>query len=149
MLLFVSFRFFFLLRVAEQHYYALVANAKFLLSDEEHFAELIRERVRYLRENEKEINFWIIPEPSFVLDAPGKFSNVSRPCAALVSTDEVWANFMKLRLDKVLLVDLGVHTDPADILKSQGDVPDYPKPSGWTAPYPQYTPGWWRKFATP
>ena len=26
------------------------------------------------------------------------------------------------------------------------DIPDFPKPERWTAPYLQYSPGWWRSF---
>ena len=55
---------------------------------------------------------------------------------------------MKLRLDRVLKLELGKMT-PEEALKSLKPVPDY-KPLNqdvhWTAPYPPYKPGWWQMF---
>ena len=57
-------------------------------------------------------------------------------------------SFMKLRLDRVLKLELGEHT-PEVALKSLKPVPDF-KPLNqtvhWTAPYPPYKPGWWQQF---
>ena len=130
----------------DKEYFALVANAEFLLFEEEHFAEQLREKKRYLREAEIEQDFWILPNPKFVSDNAGAFANVRKPCAALIGTDRVWMNFMKLRLDKVKFVELGKPEDPSVIMKSTGDVPEYTFPENWSAPYKQYTPGWWRVF---
>ena len=57
--------------------------------------------------------------------------------------------FMKLRLDRVLKLELGEAT-PEEALKSLAPVPDF-KPlnqtvQNWTAPYPPYKPGWWQQF---
>ncbi len=53
--------------------------------------------------------------------------------------------FMKLRLDRVLKIELGpVSRDEA--LAVGGVVPQYPKPEKWTAPYSPYSPGWWEVF---
>lgn len=56
--------------------------------------------------------------------------------------------FMKLRLDRVLKLELGEMT-PEEALKSLKPVPDF-KPLNqdvhWTAPYPPYKPGWWELF---
>ena len=55
--------------------------------------------------------------------------------------------FMKLRLDRVLKVDLG-SLSKADALASTGELPEYGKldKEGWTAPYLPYRPGWWKVF---
>ncbi len=57
--------------------------------------------------------------------------------------------FMKLRLDRVLKLELGEAT-PEEALKSLAPVPDF-KPlnqtvKNYTAPYPPYKPGWWQQF---
>jgi len=127
-------------------YYALVANARFLLGEEEHFAEQLREKKRYLREAEIDQDFWIVPNPKFVADNASSFQNVGKPCAALIGTDRVWMRFMKLRLDKVMWVELGSPEDLTKIMSSTGDVPEFEFPSNWSAPYMQYTQGWWRVF---
>ena len=52
-------------------------------------------------------DFWIVPEPAW-LDArfPAEAKKVGRPCVALVSTNTYWMTFMKLRLDRVLVIKL-------------------------------------------
>ena len=52
---------------------------------------------------------------------------------------------MKLRLDRVLLLELG-QMEPSDVFKSGGSVPEFKKPEKWTAPYAPYAPGWWNVF---
>ena len=58
------------------------------------------------------------------------------------------SRFMKLRLDRVLRLDVPEMT-PEEALKSLAPVPDF-KPLNqekhWTAPYPPYKPGWWQEF---
>lgn len=55
---------------------------------------------------------------------------------------------MKLRLDRVLRFDLGAL--PAEqALAAGAPLPEFPKPAKWTAPYPMYTPGWWKVFYPP
>lgn len=128
-----------------EQYFALLANAQFLLRDEEHFFEQLREKRRHYMELGKEIDFFIVPEPAFVYANPNEYANVGKPCAALISSDETWITFMKLRIDKVRLVELG-QCAPEEALKSSRDIPDFSKPERWTAPYLQYSPGWWRSF---
>ncbi len=54
-------------------------------------------------------------------------------------------SFMKLRLDRVLKIDLKGLPE-SEVLASGEALPDF-KPSGkWTAPYARYTPGWWNVF---
>lgn len=52
---------------------------------------------------------------------------------------------MKLRLDRVLKVDLGKMT-MAEVTKSNGKIPEFPKPDNWIAPYAPYAHGWWEVF---
>ena len=57
-------------------------------------------------------------------------------------------SFMKLRLDRVLRLDLGSLT-PGEALKSTAPPPEFPPldTKKWTAPYPPYAPGWWKVFS--
>ncbi|CAL0307681.1 unnamed protein product [Lupinus luteus] len=45
-------------------YYFLVANAKFMLDEEEHFQEQLFERLRFYGEHDKEKDFWLLIELS-------------------------------------------------------------------------------------
>ncbi|KAJ6841743.1 uncharacterized protein M6B38_305105 [Iris pallida] len=83
-------------------YYFLVANAKFMLDEEEHFREQLFEKLRYYGEKNKEQDFWLVVEPKFLDKFPAITKRLKRPAAALVSTDATWITFMKLRLDRVL-----------------------------------------------
>ncbi|KAF1869224.1 hypothetical protein Lal_00048507 [Lupinus albus] len=47
-------------------YYFLVANAKFMLDEEEHFQEQLFERLRFYGEHDKEKDFWLVIEPKFL-----------------------------------------------------------------------------------
>ncbi|PNW74609.1 hypothetical protein CHLRE_12g490500v5 [Chlamydomonas reinhardtii] len=129
-------------------YYALVCNAEWFFMDpqNESVAEQLREKVRFFKEQNKERDFFIVPNPKW-LDAkfPEQAKQVKRPCVALVSTDKMWITFMKLRLDRVLKIDL--KSMPASEVLAAGEaLPDF-KPDGkWTAPYARYTPGWWNVF---
>ena len=53
--------------------------------------------------------------------------------------------FMKLRLDRVLRIDLGAIAQE-EALAAGGKVPEFKKPAKWTAPYTPYTQGWWNVF---
>lgn len=55
------------------------------------------------------------------------------------------ASFMKLRLDRVLKVDLSALSE-AEVMSAGDELPDFKKPEKWTAPYSMYTPGWWKLF---
>lgn len=67
-----------------------MANAKFMLDDEEHFQELMKERLRYFGEQKKEQDFWLVIEPEFLAKYPDIASRLGRPAVALVSTDATW-----------------------------------------------------------
>lgn len=71
-------------------YYFVVANAKFMLDEEEHFRELLFERLRYYAERNKEQDFWLVIEPKFLERFPNITRRLQRPAVALVSTNSTW-----------------------------------------------------------
>ena len=71
-------------------YYFLVANAKFMLDEEEHFQEQLAEKLRNYAERDKERDFWLVIEPKFLDRFPNITKRLKRPAAALVSTDGNW-----------------------------------------------------------
>ena len=71
-------------------YYFLVANAKFMLDEEEHFQEQLFERLRYYGERDKEQDFWLVIEPKFLDKFPKLTQRLRRPAVALVSTNGPW-----------------------------------------------------------
>ena len=131
-------------------YYFCVANADYMLNDEnsEHFPEVLRERRRFYRETSKDQDFWIVPNPSFLDAMPDVKKKVRLPCVAVVTTDKVWNDFVKLRMDRVYKG--AVEGTGVECLKSneliQKDAFKAPDPSKWTAPYVKYAPGWWEAF---
>ncbi|EIE18275.1 hypothetical protein COCSUDRAFT_60467 [Coccomyxa subellipsoidea C-169] len=131
-------------------WYALVANAEFMLHDvqNEAFAEQLRERVRLFGEKERKQDFFLVCEPTWLdKQFPQEAKRVGRPCVALVSTDKIWITFMKLRLDRVMKLDLGELT-PEQALDAGAPYPEFPPldRTKWTAPYSPYKPGWWNAF---
>lgn len=71
----------------------MVANSEFLFNDvqNESLAEQLRERVRYFKEINREIDFYIVPEPKWLDQKyPQEAKQVRRPCAAIMSTDKSW-----------------------------------------------------------
>jgi hypothetical protein len=84
--------------------YHFVAASEAFLTDEEPLEEVLRERVRHYGEQGKVIDFWLVRRPAFV-EAPelaGQLAAVPRPAAAVVSTDERFITFLKLRLEFVV-----------------------------------------------
>lgn len=71
-------------------YHFLVANAKFMLDEEEHFKELLSERLRNYEERNKEQDFWLVIEPKFLDKFPNITKRLKRPAVALVSTNGTW-----------------------------------------------------------
>lgn len=134
-------------------YHFIVANAKFMLFDEEHAMELLREKRRYLREKGLPQNFWIVPNPEFLDNLPDIDKRVAKPCAALVSTDEGWIRFMKLRYDRVLSGSFKGSSDVKKALATKGGdpiaaVPKWQVPADWNkaVPYPHYADDWFHPF---
>ncbi len=85
-------------------YYYLVASEQFLTSDNENLHEVLEEKERDYKEKNKEIDFWFIKQPTF-LEAP-EFKEIKakcpQPAAAIVSLNEQWITFLKLRLEYVI-----------------------------------------------
>ena len=84
--------------------YHFVAASERFLTEEEPLEEVLRERVRNYGEKDKAIDFWLVRRPAF-LEAPelaAVASTVPRPAAAVVSSDEKFITFLKLRLEFVV-----------------------------------------------
>ncbi|KAL6978963.1 hypothetical protein U1Q18_020631 [Sarracenia purpurea var. burkii] len=133
---------------ASTKFYFAVANAKFMLDEEEHFQELLFERLRNYEERNKEQDFWLVIEPKFLDKFPNIAGRLKRPAVALVSTNAQWITFMKLRLDRVLSecyeadsLEEALASNPVDL--------EFKKPENWVAPYPKYEFGWWGPFLPP
>jgi hypothetical protein len=83
--------------------YHFIAASEAFLTVEEPLEEVLRERVRNYGEQGKAIDFWLVQRPLF-LEAPeltAAAGSVPRPAAAVVSTDEKFITFLKLRLEFV------------------------------------------------
>ena len=83
-------------------YFFVAASEKFL-TVEEPIEEILKERMRNYKENNKEIDFWLLKNPSFLkttqfVDLKSKIPN---PPAAVISTDKKFITFLKLRLEFV------------------------------------------------
>ncbi|KAM6578495.1 hypothetical protein CsatB_030332 [Cannabis sativa] len=126
-------------------YYFVVANAKFMLDEEEHFKELMYERRRLFEERNMEQDFWLVIEPKFLDKFPNITKRLKRPAVALVSTNGPWITFMKLRLDRVLAESYEAES-PEEALASNPTDIKFDKPEKWVAPYQKYEYGWWETF---
>ena len=83
-------------------YFFVAASEKFL-TVEEPIEEILKERIRNYKENNKKIDFWLLKNPSFLQTT--KFSDLTAkipsPPAAVISTDKKFITFLKLRLEFV------------------------------------------------
>ncbi|WP_404787936.1 MgPME-cyclase complex family protein [Altericista sp. CCNU0014] len=87
-----------------QTYHYILASQKFLI-EEEPLHEVFDERHRYYKEQQKEIDFWLVKQPAF-LDAPELAqvkASCPQPCAAIISTNPQFIQWLKLRLEHVLV----------------------------------------------
>ena len=83
--------------------YHFVAASESFLTIDEPLEEVLKERRRHYAETKREIDFWLVMRPAF-LQAPELAelaSQVPQPAAAVVSTDEKFITFLKLRLEYV------------------------------------------------
>ena len=83
-------------------YFFVAASAKFLTL-EDPLEEILKERERNYKENNKEKDFWLLKNPSFLqinqfADLKAK---IPSPPAAVLSTDKKFITFLKLRLEFV------------------------------------------------
>ena len=83
-------------------YFFVAASEKFL-TVEEPLEEILKERERNYRENNKEKDFWILKNPSFLQTSQFVDLRVKIPTppAAILSTDKKFITFLKLRLEFV------------------------------------------------
>jgi hypothetical protein len=97
-----------------QTYHYLLASQKFLI-EEEPLHEVFKERHRNYKEQNKEVDFWLVKQPVF-LDTP-EFAQVKascpQPCAAIISTNLQFIQWLKLRLEHVLM---GSFSAPSDTI---------------------------------
>ena len=83
-------------------YFFVAASEKFL-TVEEPLDEILKERERNYKENNKEKDFWLLRNPSF-LETPQFVdlkAKIPSPPAAVLSTDKKFITFLKLRLEFV------------------------------------------------
>jgi hypothetical protein len=95
-----------------QTYHYVLASQKFLL-EEEPLEEVLRERHRYYQEHEKEIDFWLVKQPAF-LELPemqAVKAKVPQPCAAIMSTNPQFIQWLKLRLEYVYVGEIQAPTE--------------------------------------
>lgn len=126
-------------------YHFVVANAKFMLDDEEHFQEQLKERLRWVNEQGRGQDFWLLYEPAFLESFPEITKRLKRPAVALVSTDGPWITFMKIRLDRVLMGEFECDTQEEALQAKPIDI-KFEKPASWTAPYTKYADDWWKPY---
>ena len=83
-------------------YFFVAASEKFL-TVEEPLEEILKERNRNYKENNKEIDFWLLKKPIFLKTLKFKelSSKIPTPQAAIISTDKKFITFLKLRLEFV------------------------------------------------
>ena len=83
-------------------YFFVAASEKFL-TVEEPIEEILKERIRNYKENNKEIDFWLLKNPSFLQTSEFADikSKIPTPPAAVLSTDKKFITFLKLRLEFV------------------------------------------------
>lgn len=84
--------------------YHFIAASEAFLTVEEPLEEVLRERTRHYEEAGRAIDFWLVRRPAFLESGAlaAVAQAVPRPAAAVVSTDETFITFMKLRLEFVL-----------------------------------------------
>ena len=83
-------------------YFFVAASEKFL-TVEEPLEEILKERERNYKENKKEIDFWLLKNPSFLKTPQYDHlrAKIPQPPAAVLSTDKKFITFLKLRLEFV------------------------------------------------
>ena len=88
-------------------YYFIAASQKFL-TEEEPLEEILKERRRNYKENNKKIDFWLLVRPSFLKcsELIEIYNKIPKPQAAVISTDKKFITFLKLRCEFVAFGEL-------------------------------------------
>jgi len=83
--------------------YIFVAAREKFLTDEEPLDEILKERMRNYKENNKEIDFWLLKNPSFLQTTQfaDLIAKIPSTPAVVLSTDKKFITFLKLRLEFV------------------------------------------------
>ena len=88
-------------------YYFIAASERFLL-EEEPLEEILKERRRNYKENNKDIDFWLLKKPLFLKSSEfhDLYQKIPKPQAAVISTDKKFITFLKLRCEFVAYGEL-------------------------------------------
>tara|TARA_Y100000589_G_C27089037_1_gene603078 strand:- start:810 stop:1130 length:321 start_codon:yes stop_codon:yes gene_type:complete len=83
-------------------YFFIAASEKFL-TIEEPLEEILKERRRNYKENNREIDFWLLKRPLFLKSSQFQnlYNKIPKPQAAVVSNDKKFIIFLKLRMEFV------------------------------------------------
>ena len=83
-------------------FYFIAASKKFL-TEEEPLEEILKERRRNYKENNREIDFWLLISPLFLKCSELKelYDKIPKPQAAVISTDKKFIIFLRLRCEFV------------------------------------------------
>ena len=83
--------------------YHFIAASKKFLTEEEPLEEILKERRRNYKENNKSIDFWLLIKPQFLKSSEFKelYEKIPKPHAAVISTDKKFITFLKLRCEFV------------------------------------------------
>nr|YP_010986271.1 hypothetical protein UYL67_pgp149 [Pachymeniopsis lanceolata]WOL37189.1 hypothetical protein [Pachymeniopsis lanceolata] len=85
------------------NYYFAIASQNFLIK-EEPLEEILRERTSYYKSTNKDIDFWLVLNPSFI-NKPELYAikkQIANESAAIVSFDKKFIQWLKLRISFVL-----------------------------------------------
>nr|UAD87118.1 hypothetical protein [Gracilaria pacifica] len=80
-------------------YYFAIASKNFLMN-EEPIEEILRERTNHYKNIKKEIDFWFITNPQLLktFDLNSIKEQLIEDCAAIISLDEKFIQWLKLRV---------------------------------------------------
>jgi hypothetical protein len=100
-------------------YYFILGSQQFLTNDEP-LEEVLRERIQYYSRMKKRIDFWLLPEPKFLLKVNIDMNKKNLPENSLViiSTNKIFITWLKLRLNNVLI---GTFIAPTEEIKTPLD----------------------------
>lgn len=93
-------------------YYFVIASESFLLK-EEPLEEVLRERVQNYNNKKKNLNFWIVKNPLFLL-APQFLqikNDIPKNPVAIISTEKTFIIWLKLRLNNVIIGSFEITKD--------------------------------------
>lgn len=79
------------------YYFAIASQSFFLV--QEPIEEILRERIQYYENINKEVDFWFVLNPSFISSIDNtSYTNFPNDLAAIVSLDKDFIKWLKLRI---------------------------------------------------